>query len=270
MRPHNLPLVMIGTGLLWFGWFGFNAGSALAANGLAGLAFVNTQVATAAALCGWLIVERIRDGSTSRRWRRVRCGRRPGRHHPACGSVNPDRRHPGRPRRRQRLRLRGHAEEQVRLRRRARRRGRVHLVGGLVGTLLIGFFATDATTGVKSLRGLFYGGARRSSASRPSRPARSWPTRSCSRWSSRTSSSSRSACASPRSRRSPGSTRPSTPRRRTSSSVWEAAGSGSPASPQRQLRRRSGWSREARDRRSSSPSSSMTSRRRWRPSGCRA
>ena len=46
MRPHNLPLVMLGAGLLWFGWFGFNAGSALAANGLAALAFVNTQVAT--------------------------------------------------------------------------------------------------------------------------------------------------------------------------------------------------------------------------------
>src|SRR6185369_17340364 len=62
MRPHNLPLVMIGTGLLWFGWFGFNAGSALVSNGLAGIAFVNTQVATGAALVGWLIVERIRDG----------------------------------------------------------------------------------------------------------------------------------------------------------------------------------------------------------------
>ena len=62
MRPHNLPLVMLGSGLLWFGWFGFNAGSALAANGIAGLAFLNTQVATAAALLGWIIVEKIRDG----------------------------------------------------------------------------------------------------------------------------------------------------------------------------------------------------------------
>jgi Amt family ammonium transporter len=61
-RPHNLPLVMIGAGLLWFGWFGFNAGSALAANGQAVLALMNTQVATAAALGGWLIVEKIRDG----------------------------------------------------------------------------------------------------------------------------------------------------------------------------------------------------------------
>jgi Amt family ammonium transporter len=62
MRPHSLPLVLLGSGLLWFGWFGFNAGSALGANGLAGLALINTQVATGAALIGWLLVEKIRDG----------------------------------------------------------------------------------------------------------------------------------------------------------------------------------------------------------------
>jgi len=62
MRPHNLPLVLIGAGLLWFGWFGFNAGSALSASGQAALAFMNTQVATAAAVLGWILVERIRDG----------------------------------------------------------------------------------------------------------------------------------------------------------------------------------------------------------------
>jgi Amt family ammonium transporter len=62
MRPHSLPLVMLGSGLLWFGWFGFNAGSALAANGVAALALMNTQVATAAALAGWLLVEKIRQG----------------------------------------------------------------------------------------------------------------------------------------------------------------------------------------------------------------
>jgi Amt family ammonium transporter len=61
-KPHNLPFVMLGAGLLWFGWFGFNAGSALGANGLAALAFTNTQVATAAAMLGWLIVEKLRDG----------------------------------------------------------------------------------------------------------------------------------------------------------------------------------------------------------------
>jgi Amt family ammonium transporter len=62
MRPHSLPLVMLGSGLLWFGWFGFNAGSALAANGVAALALMNTQVAAAAALAGWLLVEKIRQG----------------------------------------------------------------------------------------------------------------------------------------------------------------------------------------------------------------
>jgi Amt family ammonium transporter len=62
MRPHSLPLVMLGAGLLWFGWFGFNAGSSLAANGTAGLAFMNTQVAAAGGLLGWLLVEKIRNG----------------------------------------------------------------------------------------------------------------------------------------------------------------------------------------------------------------
>ena len=62
MRPHNVPFVLLGAGLLWFGWFGFNAGSALAANNLAGIAFMNTQVATAAALGAWLVVEKVRDG----------------------------------------------------------------------------------------------------------------------------------------------------------------------------------------------------------------
>jgi ammonium transporter, Amt family len=61
-RPHNLTLVLLGAGLLWFGWFGFNAGSELAADGTAALAFMNTQVATAAAAGAWLLVERYRDG----------------------------------------------------------------------------------------------------------------------------------------------------------------------------------------------------------------
>ncbi len=61
-RPHNLPFVMLGAALLWFGWFGFNAGSAVAADGVAGAAFITTLVATAAAMIGWLVVEKIRDG----------------------------------------------------------------------------------------------------------------------------------------------------------------------------------------------------------------
>ncbi len=62
MRPHNLTLVMLGSGLLWFGWFGFNAGSAVASDGVAGIVFVNTLVATSAAMLGWLLTERFRDG----------------------------------------------------------------------------------------------------------------------------------------------------------------------------------------------------------------
>ncbi|WP_327152204.1 ammonium transporter [Nocardia sp. NBC_01329] len=61
-RPHNLPFVMLGAALLWFGWFGFNAGSAAAADGVAGATFITTLVATAAAMIAWLVVEKIRDG----------------------------------------------------------------------------------------------------------------------------------------------------------------------------------------------------------------
>jgi Amt family ammonium transporter len=60
--PHNPPFVLLGAGLLWFGWFGFNAGSELAADNVAALAFVNTIAAPAAALLAWLIVEKIKDG----------------------------------------------------------------------------------------------------------------------------------------------------------------------------------------------------------------
>ena len=61
-HPHNLPLTVLGAGILWFGWFGFNAGSALGANGLAGSAFLNTHVAAAAALITWTIVESFHAG----------------------------------------------------------------------------------------------------------------------------------------------------------------------------------------------------------------
>jgi len=65
MRPHNLPFVMLGAGLLWFGWYGFNAGSAVASNGIAGATFITTTIATATAMLGWLITERIRDGKAT-------------------------------------------------------------------------------------------------------------------------------------------------------------------------------------------------------------
>jgi Amt family ammonium transporter len=62
MRPHNLPMVVMGAGLLWFGWFGFNAGSAMRADGLAAAAFLNTLAAGCTGLLGWLFVEQRRDG----------------------------------------------------------------------------------------------------------------------------------------------------------------------------------------------------------------
>ncbi|KMO78545.1 ammonium transporter [Mycobacterium sp. BK558] len=65
MRPHNLPFVMLGAGLLWFGWYGFNAGSATSSGGLAGSTFVTTTVATAAAMLAWLLTERFRDGKAT-------------------------------------------------------------------------------------------------------------------------------------------------------------------------------------------------------------
>ncbi len=65
MLPHNMTYVLLGTGLLWFGWFGFNAGSALGANGLAATAFLNTNTAAAAAALAWSILEWIRNGKPS-------------------------------------------------------------------------------------------------------------------------------------------------------------------------------------------------------------
>lgn len=64
-RPHNIPFVVLGAGLLWFGWFGFNAGSALAANGVAINAFMTTNTAAAAAMLSWMIIEKIMIGKPS-------------------------------------------------------------------------------------------------------------------------------------------------------------------------------------------------------------
>jgi len=65
MHPHNLPFTLLGTGILWFGWFGFNAGSALAANGLAAQALMNTFVAASAAMLGWMLAERLKTGNAT-------------------------------------------------------------------------------------------------------------------------------------------------------------------------------------------------------------
>ena len=63
--PHNVPMVILGAGILWFGWFGFNAGSALSAGGLASSAFVATQLGAAAAVLGWLIPEWLQHGKAT-------------------------------------------------------------------------------------------------------------------------------------------------------------------------------------------------------------
>ena len=89
MRPHNMPLVLLGTGMLWFGWFGFNAGSALSAGSLASVAMINTQIATAAASMTWVAYEKRRDGKATTLG--VASGAVAGAVAitPACGFVNP-------------------------------------------------------------------------------------------------------------------------------------------------------------------------------------
>jgi ammonium transporter len=155
MRPHNLPMVMLGAGILWLGWFGFNAGSAAGANGVAGITFVNTVVATAAAMLGWLITERIRDGKPTS------LGAASGivaglvAITPSCSAVDPIGAiiigvvagvlcalAVG-------LKYRLGYDDSLDV-------VGVHLVGGLVGTILIGFLATSAAPA--GVDGLFYGG----------------------------------------------------------------------------------------------------------------
>ena len=162
--PHNPPFVLLGAGLLWFGWFGFNAGSELAADGTAAIAFVNTLVAPAAALLAWLVVEKIKDGKPTS------VGAASGAVAglvaitPACGSLTPvwaivlgvvagvvcalaiD------------LKFKLGFDDSLDV-------VGIHLVGGLVGTLYLGFFANGT--------GLFCGGERSSARScRRSRPSR--------------------------------------------------------------------------------------------------
>jgi Amt family ammonium transporter len=153
-RPHNVPFVLLGAGLLWFGWFGFNAGSALGANNAAGFAFINTNTATAAAMIGWLIVEKIRDGHPTT------LGAASGAVSglvaitPACGFVSPvgalilgvlagiicalctT------------LKFRLGLDDSLDV-------GAVHLVGGVFGAVAIGFLGTSDVAGKD---GIFYGG----------------------------------------------------------------------------------------------------------------
>ena len=124
MRPHNLPMVMLGAGLLWFGWFGFNAGSALGANGLAAAAFLNTLVAGCTGLLGWLFVEQQRDGHPTTLGAASGAVAGLVAITPSCGSVSPLGAAGRRPRRRRCLLVRGRLEVPARLRRLARRRRR--------------------------------------------------------------------------------------------------------------------------------------------------
>jgi len=155
MRPHSLPLVLLGVGLLWFGWFGFNAGSAMAANGIAAAIFLNTLVAGCLGMLGWLAVEQIRDG------RPTTFGAASGvvaglvAITPSCGTVNT-------------LgaavvgltagvvcsfavavKFRLNYDDSLDV-------VGVHFVGGVVGVSLIGLFATAVMTA--GPQGLFYGG----------------------------------------------------------------------------------------------------------------
>ncbi len=158
--PHSMPLVMLGTGILWFGWFGFNAGSALAANGTAVQAFVNTFLAAAAAGLAWSLVERVRDGHFTNLGAAsgIVAGLvaiTPGSGFVAgmsaiyiggiagvvcCFAVG--------------LKTRAGFDDALDV-------VGVHMVGGLVGSLLIGLFSEPAYFGNGALAGLFHGGGLR-------------------------------------------------------------------------------------------------------------
>lgn len=150
MTPHNVPLALLGGGILWFGWFGFNAGSALGANVLSANAFINTNTAGAAALLAWMIGEKIRTGKATTLGGISGAVAGLVAITPACGFVN----------------LWGAlaigvvagfvCEAAVHLKFKFKVDdsldvGGVHLVGGIVGTLLIGLFGSRAINGVNGL-----------------------------------------------------------------------------------------------------------------------
>lgn len=157
MRPHNMPFVMLGAGLLWFGWFGFNAGSAGAANDQAAIAWVTTCLAACAAMIGWIATERVRDGISTT------FGAASGAvvglvaATPSSGYVSPlgavvigavagvaGALAVG-------LKFRLGYDDSLDL-------VAVHLVGGLIGTVAIGLFATGRNLPDGAQAGLLYGG----------------------------------------------------------------------------------------------------------------
>ncbi len=157
MPPHNLPLTMIGTGILWFGWAGFNAGSALAANGVAAVALMNTFLAASAAMLTWLIVEKVREGKPTTLGAAsgavaglvaiTPCAGFVGGMAPiyigaiagavCCFALS--------------LKKLGKFDDSLDV-------VAVHLVGGLVGSILLGFFADSAINGGVTNEGVFLGG----------------------------------------------------------------------------------------------------------------
>ncbi|HLL68292.1 MAG TPA: ammonium transporter [Micromonosporaceae bacterium] len=154
-KPHNLPLVTLGAGLLWFGWLGFNGGSALSSGNAAAVAVLNTIAAAAAAALAWIVVERIKGGAMTS------LGKASGivaglvAITPACGAVNPL----------GALAIGVIAGAVCALAVNLKYRlgyddsldvVGVHLVGGIVGTLLIGIFAVDEAPNARS--GLLDGG----------------------------------------------------------------------------------------------------------------
>ena len=92
LLPHNVPFTLLGAGLLWFGWFGFNAGSALAANGIAALAFTTTMLAPAGTLVVWTLLDLIRQQKSTAVGAATGNRRRPGRHHAGGRLRRPDER----------------------------------------------------------------------------------------------------------------------------------------------------------------------------------
>ena len=157
MQPHSLPLTMIGTGILWFGWAGFNAGSALAANGVAAVALMNTFLAASAAMLGWLLVEKFREGKPTTLGAMsgavaglvaiTPCAGFVGGMAPiyigaiagivCCLALS--------------LKKLGKFDDSLDV-------IAVHLVGGLVGSILLGFFADSAINSAVVNDGVFLGG----------------------------------------------------------------------------------------------------------------